>query len=306
MPAQIEKDIYRTIAYFAYFGYPLTSFEVWKWLLDPSAPHALNKVMHTLRKSTFLDNQIQEQDGFYGLFSDSHGAIGEQVATRHERFLNANEKYKKLRLLLPYLVLIPFIEGIAICNSLVHHHTRAGSDIDLFIIAKPGRIWTTRFLSVLPLLLLRQRPGERSKNPIDISFFITSDHLQMDQFRLEDGDPYMSHWVRSLVPLYERKDVFTRLERANHSSREQFPNAETVKRAPAFRARRGLRFPNLGSPEWLFRFLQQSKFPRDIREVANKDNRVVVNDHVLKFHKNDRREEIREALHTRMKLCDEV
>ena len=52
-----------------------------------------------------------------------------------------------------------------------------------------------------------------------------------------------------------------------------------------------------------FEKLQRAKFPKDICDLQNHDSRVVVSNNVLKFHKNDRRLEIRDYLEAKMKLC---
>lgn len=306
MPADIEKDIYRTLAYFSYFGYPLTVFEVWKWLLEPAQEHSFGQILETLETSSWLQECTEAREGFYCLRSKKHGGIDRQLAMRRRRFLNANRKYQKLRRVMKYLMRLPFIQGIAICNSLVFHHTREGSDIDLFVIAKPGKIWSSRFFAVLPLMLLRQRPGEAKENPVDISFYITSDELNLMKFRLSEDDPYMSYWVRSLVPIFGREEVFQLFVRHNAWAKIPLPNSLMPRRARAFRFKPLVKLPFVPFSEGFLRLLQERKFPQDIRDAANADNRVVVSETVLKFHKNDRREEIRDALKKKMSIFDEA
>lgn len=306
MPADIEKDIYRTLAYFSFFGYPLTAFEVWKWLLEPAGEYPFGDILRALSSSSWLRERFESEDGFHCLRSKKHGGIERQLSMRKKRFLNANRKYRKLRRIMKYLMRLPFIQGIAICNSLVFHHTREGSDIDLFVIAKPGKIWSSRFFAVLPLMLLRQRPGEAKENPIDISFYITTDRLNLMSFRLPEDDPYMSHWVRSLVPIFGREEVFQLFVRHNAWAKIPLPNSLMPRRARAFRFKPLVKIPFLPFSEPFLRWIQERKFPQDIREAANVDNRVVVSESVLKFHKNDRREEIRGALKKKMSIFDET
>lgn len=50
------------------------------------------------------------------------------------------------RLTLRLLELFPQILLIALCNSRAMGETDENSDIDLFIIAKKGNLWTVRFI----------------------------------------------------------------------------------------------------------------------------------------------------------------
>lgn len=293
MVTAIQQDIFRTIAFFSYFQYPLTAFEVWKWQYQPSASHSLFEVMRELRTM----KEVSAHNGFYGL-----GDVVTQVKTRHLRFLNAVQKYKKLSRIATYLSLIPSVEGFAICNSLAIHHTRPESDIDIFVITTPERIWTTRFFAVLPFILLKMRPKETKQNPVDISFFVTNEALNVMRHKIGDEDPYLAWWVRSLVPMLGREDVFQRFVRHNAWAKLDFPNSLMPKRAAWKQTSRlRLRFLNGISESWL-RWLQIKKFPNDIIDSMNADHRVVVSNDVLKFHKNDRREEILRHLYEKTRI----
>lgn len=300
MPTQLEEDIYRTLSYFSYFGYPLTAFEIWKWLHQPSSDLEFQNVLDALQNSTWLKQFMGSHDGFFALASEVHGDVYAQVHTRQRRFLNATTKYRKLRWVLRWVTRVPFVRGVALCNSLPYHFTKETSDIDLFVVVDPGRIWTARFLCVLPLILFRQRPGEAKKNPVDISFFVTTNALSVAKLRLSEDDPYMAHWVRTLVPLYGREEVFEYFVRHNAWAKMVLPHSLLALRAVFYRTKRRWKFPALPISESWFEWIQRKKFPHDIADHANEDNRVVISENVLKFHKNDRRADVRDALNERM------
>ena len=54
--------------------------------------------------------------------------------------------------------------------------------------------------------------------------------------------------------------------------------------------------------ETLARRIQERRLPKQIAELANKDSRVVLNEFMLKFHENDRREEFRRQFETLMNV----
>ena len=295
MPTLLELSIYRTLAYFAYFKYPLTSFEVWKWLLEPGEAVSLAEVTAALAHSPWLAEHINRHQGFYALEQ-----VAEQIQDRHLRFLDAMRKYQKVEKIAWLFGHLPWIDGLAICNSLSWCHTNQDSDIDLFIIAKPGRVWSVRLLTTLPVMLLRQRPGEGKLDPICLSFFSTPVAFDFSKLKIGSADPYLAYWCQSLVPLVSRGAWQAKFNLANAWLREVLPNANPVMRASRFRLEAPWHWPWLPVSEALLKQLQTDKLPPAIRELMNKDTRVVVNDQMLKFHEQDSRDLIRYTLEGRM------
>ena len=125
MPSSVERSIYRTLAYFAYFKYPLTGFEVWKWLLEPGGPVSLLEVLEALRDSAWLQAKMTASQGFYAL-----GDVNEWRRDRHLRFLDAMRKYRKAERAVQLLGRLPWVEGVAVCNSLSWYQTKQDSDIE--------------------------------------------------------------------------------------------------------------------------------------------------------------------------------
>ena len=295
MPTTLELSIYRTLAYFAYFKYPLTSFEIWKWLLMPGQTYSLFEVIEALEDSVWLRTRLERHQGFYALED-----VATQYQDRHIRFLDAVRKYHKVERAVQVLGRLPWVDGIAVCNSLSWHHTTTSSDIDLFIITKPGRVWSARLLSTLPVILLRQRPGERQVDPLCLSFFCADSALNLEVLKIGADDPYLAYWSRSLVPLVDHSGWVQKFKLANVWLDTVLPNASAVCRPDRFKPSISLRLPWLPLSEQLPKQLQLEKFPLAIREVMNKDTRVVVNDQMLKFHEQDARDLIRYTLEGRM------
>jgi hypothetical protein len=291
MPSELELAIYRTLAYFAYFKYPLTSFEIWKWLLEPPQPTPLVTVVEALAGSPWLQSKFTRHQGFYAL-----GDAQSWCQDRHLRFLDAMRKYRKAERAVQILGRLPWIEGVAVCNSLSWYQTKQDSDIDLFIVSKPGRVWSSRLLSTIPAMLLRQRPGESVTDPVCLSFFCTGAALNFEKLKIGPSDPYLAYWCRSLVPLVDHTGWMDRFEMNNAWLRDVLPNAQFVRRASRFRPSVRARLPWVWLSESLARQTQMDKFPAAIRDLMNKDSRVIATDDMLKFHEQDSREQIRVSL----------
>lgn len=297
MPNELEKDIFRTIAYFAYFGYPVTGFEIYKWQLKPTKVHSYFEITKTLATSSWLRLQIEMLNGFYSI-KDINTAVG----VRHNRYLNAVKKYKKLKKVLNYVARVPSVKGVALCNSLPLHFTKSTSDIDLFVISSHRKVWTTRLLTVLPMIIFRQRPGETQQDPVDLSFFASEQALDFSKLKFADSDPYMSVWLRTLVPVYEQEvGIFNNFLAQNSWAKEDLPNSKLTKRAFRQRAQITKKLPIFIS-EKLAKKLQLKKFPADIILHQNIDSTIVVSDELLKFHKNDRRAEVAKFLNDKMNI----
>ena len=214
-PSLIEKDVHNTLAYFAYNQYPLTAFEVYKWQYCPERVYSYQEIDKVLKGSDWLLNRVGHFEGMYGLGNNLE--VEQQVAARKRRFLDAVKKQKKACKVVQYISRLPSVRGVAICNSLAYHFTREKSDIDLFVITKSGRVWTARMWAVAPLMLLRQRPGETRKDPVDISFFISEDALNLSELMIDKSDPYLAFWIKTLTPVYGDEGLWDRFFKENSS-----------------------------------------------------------------------------------------
>lgn len=293
MPTDLELSVFRTLCWFSVFHYPLTTFEIWKWLLRPVRPFDLFEVTQALANSEWLKERLNSQDGFWTLRSESNAQLKEE---RHRRFLNAVVKYRKLRRACYFFQLLPNVRAVASANTLAWWHTTNESDIDLYIITDPNRIWSSRFFLVLPFALIGNRPQNieefKVSDPFCFSFFSTTEALQMEPLKYGNEDPYLAYWIKSLVPILDRSEVFPQLVSVNRWADVILPNARHRLSHPTLRPRRLFSLPIQWSLfEPLFRSIQRNRFPSRIRELANQDSRVIVSDQILKFHNHDRREQ---------------
>lgn len=292
-PTDLELAIFRTLCWFSVFEMPLTRFEIWKWLLVPSRAYDLLEVDQTLSTSTWLSHRLCETQGMYTL---NTAPISVYLQERHRRFLDASRKFYKLRRACAFFRTLPGVEAVAAANTLSWWHTTQQSDIDLYIITKPNRIWSSRFFLVLPFLIMGHRPHHAHDTPIRdpfcFSFFSTTNALQLETYKWNARDYYLAYWVKSLVPMFDRSNILTHVSTLNKWTDGMLPNARPRIEHPVHRSFRLPKLPIQWSMfEPVFRSLQRNRFPRILRELANKDTRVVITDETLKFHENDRREQ---------------
>lgn len=291
----LEESIFKTIAWFSIFEYPLTVFEIYKWLWSPDKNYKLSDVYSTLNESSWLKDRLVQRNSFFALKQSK--PITELIKIRNDRFLDANRKYIKLVKAVKKFRFVPGVSAVAAANTLAWWHTKEQSDIDLFIIVKPSLIWSTRFLLILPFALTRRRPAldKPALDPFCFSFFLSSNFLSLENLCLEGSDPYMAYWVRSLVPIFDRENTFEKFEAVNVWSKKNLPNAapRKINQQLCVKSKGSIPFQTRLF-EKITKSLQKKYFPKYIRDLANIDTRVIVNDNILKFHANDRKEEYRQ------------
>ena len=304
----LSSDLLMTIAYFDLFDYPLTTFEIWKWLWREDGERvSYGAVQNELEKNPEIKKYIVRRGAFWCLKGREN-----IVATREERYRLAIAKLQRARRVAHLFSYLPWIEGIAACNSLGYRNASTKSDIDLFIIVPPGTIWLVRFLTVGFLAMFGLRPmSEKIADTICLSFFVTSDTMNLEHLQKPEGDPYLTYWITQLTPLFGRGDVWQKFWEANSWIKKFLPNAlSTTGRGTWLYGESLPSLTKVHDRELLsdysmsvlvnnmVRRWQIAHLPQRLREritVGGTD--VVVSDQVLKFHDNDRRELYRDRWH---------
>jgi hypothetical protein len=294
----LKEAIVRTVSWFSLFSYPVCAEDIWKWLIAPEEAFTLSDVRQVLGWSKWSEGILQEHDGWYALAA--HKPILEMQQERRDCVLDSVRKYKKLRRAVWWFGLLSAVRGVAAVNTLAWWNTKPTSDIDLSIVVKPGTLWITRLLLVVPFALLGKRPmkskeGKVSLDPFCFSFFVTTDVGEIERLQIKGGDPDLAFWVRATVPLFDRDGWFGHFQKKNTWVKNYFPNAPeaTMHEKLAVRSLCSISFPWKQLDAWAKR-IQKKRFPDKIKELANKDTRVVVSGQMLKFHVCDRREEYRD------------
>jgi len=314
MLQQLEKSILATVSYYDIFDYPLTAWEIWKWLYDQEknlpAVSFFQVYSLLMAKDSVLAGRLESKNGFY--FLPNRARI---VDLRLENNKVAIRKYKKALRFAKLLKLCPYIKMIAICNSLSFANAGDYSDIDFFIIAKKKRIWLARFCAnFLPKFLgIRPTHGD-TQDKFCFTFFVTEDNLDLQRLQIDQDDIYLKFWLTQIQPVYDPAGCYQKLLSANNWALKCFPNFFPVELSFHRQVKNGwlskffrelIKFFSVGPLGWLqeklAKSLQLKILPRYLRKMANQGNKVVINDQVLKFHDNDRRLKYKEMFEERMR-----
>ncbi|MFA5413745.1 MAG: nucleotidyltransferase domain-containing protein [Patescibacteria group bacterium] len=284
----MEKSILATIAYFDVFNYPLTVTEIWKWLYSKEESRdgspTIGEIWKNLENNQSLKSLVNSRRGFYFLKNRD-----DLVEIREARYVLAVKKIKRARRVVKFLKFIPGIKMIALCNSLAWTNAREESDIDFFIVTDKNKIWTARFWSAGFLQIFGLRPSKKNtRDKICLSFFADYDSLNLESLATESPDIYLIYWVAQLQPLFDRGGMYNKFWQANAWIKKFLPNVFPRDEVNEISENRP---GKIGLGEKFFRWMQLKLMPKSLKDMANRDSRVVVSDHMLKFHANDRREE---------------
>ncbi|MEI7792729.1 MAG: nucleotidyltransferase domain-containing protein [Candidatus Berkelbacteria bacterium] len=119
------------------------------------------------------------------------------------------------------LISLPFTRAIILNGSLASGTSKKSSDIDLLIIAKPGRIFTTRFfVNVLGTLTFIKRTSSESNSHANLfcfNYFLTENFLKIPVGRGKAVDDYCADNYSKSVLVAGDRIVFDKFMKENSS-----------------------------------------------------------------------------------------
>ena len=197
---------------------------------------------------------------------------------------------------------IPFVQQIFLCNSISFNALNKNSDIDLFIIAEPGRIRTVKFRSmILFTLKWAKRFWKKTRKKICLSFFITSDSQNLYPISLASLDIYLAYRIAHLVLIYQPdKELNNSFFENNKWVKWILPNYQEKQTISLWidPFSWNTKFKNIMETlwdwflwnifEWTIKHIQKAviRLKRIRDPVWNKD--VIISDSMLKFHQDIR------------------
>ncbi len=296
---KLQKSILQTLAYWDIFEYPLTKEELWRFLYTDYTDFKLDYTEFLIQLDS-LHGVVEQSRGFYFLPGQE-----EVVAVRQNKVKWIEKKMKIAKRGIKKLFAIPFVRAVFVCNTVAMGTADKDSDIDILIIARKGRIFLVRVLSVLVLSLFRlRRTKKKINNKICLSFYLADDNLNLEKIAIKD-DIYLVNWLNNLIPVYDPDDLHEDVLRANGWVNKYLVNGLKNVESGKWKVESGKWFKGLIEKMWGGEYgnllekqakgAQLAKMKLNYTSVQNaNDTRVVVSDSILKFHEKDKREEYRD------------
>lgn len=290
---QARAAILRAQCFFAALAYPPTRFELVAHA-ETSDPTLMIEDAELAIDALVAESLLLFTKGRY-VFQGSEGLIAEH----REREGLFPRKIRRAKQFALFLSRLSGVKAAYVCNTLALAHANEESDIDFFLVCKKGSVWQTRFIATLFLALMHWRVESAKADPICLTFFADEVALDLAPLALEN-DVYLRHWFLSLLPLYD-DGIGASLWLQNEKLRSTTLLATKWISLPGLKNQvKRLRLPAFVWLEKLTRRLSEWKFTADIRAQLNQGTAVMANDHVLKFHVDDRRQIYRDRY---LELC---
>lgn len=216
----LAKYILTTVIYYDVMEYPMTAFEIWKYLTrinqeDPIRQYSLADIMEELEKDTLV-RYVESYRGYY--FLKGRSVLYKERIMRDKI---AQYKYRALLRRASLLRYVPYIRMIAVTGRLSMKHTKPQSDFDLLVVFEAGKIFTGRFfLTILTHFLGIRRHGKNIANRICLNYFITTSSLEITL-----KDPFSSSEYFFALPIFG-SDVFREFQKKNAWIQVYKPNYE--------------------------------------------------------------------------------
>jgi predicted nucleotidyltransferase len=289
---KLEKNILATLTYYDVMDYPMTNFEIFKYLLwtdgsqltsgdNDFERYSLLDVINKLEEEK-LKKFIEEYRGFYFLKGRKN-----LVEQRLERNKIAEIKFKILLKTVRWLRCVPYVRMIATTGSLAMKNTEKESDLDVLVVIEYGKIFIGRTLLTLAVHLLgRRRHGKKIANRICFNFFITDKSLEINL-----KDVFSASEYSFILPLFGF-EVFQKFQKENSWIKKYKPNFQTddlpnLKLLPDTRAAKILR--GIGEKIFSFDFIenrlkrwQTLRIMKDPR-TRRAGSMIIANDEMLVF-----------------------
>ncbi len=305
----LEKSILSTIVYYDTLDYPLTSFEVFKYLVNPAHISPIesdnsgfdfsveedrkNIKINLVDILTNLNSEdlrvfIDEKQGFYFLKGRE-----DIIRIRINRQKIADQKWKKATRIIRWLQIIPYLKMVAVSGSLALNNTKEESDFDLLVVVKNKRIWLTRFLVTLLVQFMGKRRHKNfTKDRICLNHYITDKSLEIKFRSLYNAQTY-AH----IIPVLETEyGIYKKFQKANGWIKDylifwpelEIKHLKTLKTSSLFTGIAKIKEICLNNRfgdflETLLKNLQKKSIEKDPL-TYKKGGRITIDDTQLEFH----------------------
>jgi predicted nucleotidyltransferase len=230
------QSVLKVMAYFDLFDHPLASSEVRQFLDQPLSQEETEAVLQKLANQGVIGS-INE---FWGV-----GDIQINLQRRKAKNLLAKERTTAAEKYSRIIATFPYVRSVCLTGSYSKGVMSEDSDLDFFIITKPGRLWFAKMLMVL----FRKIFLFDSHRNFCINYLITENN-----FNIESQNIFTAMELVTMIPAYGC-DVYKDFLKANNWVNLVFPNRQTpsstinIELKPHWRLLKAM-FEKLGSFNW--------------------------------------------------------
>ena len=230
-----------------------------------------------------------------------------EIHSKFKKYFKIQEKpgkieknfYKTCEKYLPYISKLPGIQMIWIGNSISMNCASENSDIDLFIVTSPNRLWSTRLMVTFIFQILWKRKTEKKhKDNFCLSFFATTHGDDFENFAFEE-DIYLYFWTIYMKPLVNFNKSYEKFIEKNNSWANFAEYKNNFEENKKYIIESGEKNKNVSKIWDIFEtFCKKLLLPKTLRsyEKIGRPFGVIIHDDLLKFHNDDIRKKIKSEI----------
>lgn len=189
---EIREGIIDLLAYFAVWGLRLDFDTLYSYLQVKSGHLAVKKQLSNLQKR----GKVSLVKGKYGLAKHSYPSQEKQTKYQTQLLSKAKRWSRVIRLL-------PSVKSVVVVNSVAYGNVHNESDIDLFIITAPNRIFITKGALMYTLKLLRQLEDQQtSAGRFSLGMFLTTKGVKLEKDMMKVNEPDLVYRMITAKPVY--------------------------------------------------------------------------------------------------------
>lgn len=181
------------------------------------------------------------------------------------------------------LSLVPGIKMVAVTGSLAMENSDDESDIDLMIVTKTGRLWTTRLLSYLSLYAFRfslRSPNDKNqKDKLCLNMWLDEHDLVWRERNI-----YTSHEIAQILPLVNKDKTYEKFLYKNKWILEYWPNAVRINEEGRVKSEKVFSSSFFA---FTLRLVEKIAFWLQYRHMRSKISREVISPTRALFHPQD-------------------
>lgn len=214
---KVTEGVISTLAFFDLYKLPLPLQRIWELLYRVQA--TLPQVEQELSQLVQLGVVIHKN----GLYALNDWDEAKYLANQ----LEIDKRWAIINKYFWALSSVPFVEHIAVINSVAMGNADSESDIDFFVITKPNRLYFARTWIILLFKLMGVYKNRKVTNErFCFGFYITSDKLSIKELLLAGEDPYLIYWLGTITPI-TGQNIFERFIKENKWIYSWLPNYRT-------------------------------------------------------------------------------
>jgi len=189
---EVSRSIIDLLAYFAVMNIRIDFDTLYSYLPIRTGHLVVKKQLRSLIRQ----GKVQCIDNLFGLKGYKYTSQKIPRARRAALIKKAQRWSLLMRLL-------PAVKSIVVINSVAYGNVHKDSDIDLFIVTSPNRIFLTKGLLMYFLKLIKQLEDQQvSAGRFSLGMFITTKGVKLEKDMMKVNNPDLAPRMITGIPVY--------------------------------------------------------------------------------------------------------